>query len=192
MPSDSTNPLDQSAVNPRDLIFSVDLLSANSRHSALFSTQAKSVLSNRSYDMVHQYLEYVGPAGLQEFWRAYSLLKKLDIKSLVDIDSFYKRNFDLVRPVAIATSVDKIDDAIAKIAECINDLADKNFLKVSLNGLTLVELLNVSPTGHAVDPVDKRYAVVSYVSITDEGYKYATQHYSFVDTLPTVRIEDLI
>ncbi len=129
-----------------------------------FTDKAAKALHKKCPTMLNQRNEEVGHSGLAE------LLSKFDIKSAREaLDSGtmgYKRVVDCVMFLGSACSREELGLSAEKLIVTINDLADKGYITGAMAPLSIIELAEVVPA-------DIRYAMISYVAITEKGQKYA-------------------
>lgn len=132
------------------------------RHS--FSEKALRSLDNKANSIIYQYNKTLLTPGLGK------LLSKLNLKTCKDMEhGFYVRRYDKVECIASRAIKDKLHQAVEKVINTVNHLADKDFTRASLTPLSVLET-------HPVSRSEPEYIVLSYITLTERGVQYTMQN----------------
>lgn len=139
----------------------------------LFNPQAVATLENKTHSMIHQFAEYVGPKGFENFHKVESLMEKLGLRSVQKqytlTGDWWVRNCDKVNLFGSTCSLETMPKAVEKVIVAINDVASRGFTKASLMSLGVMQFL-------PVDKPDPQYLVLSYITLTQAGEQYVAQN----------------
>jgi len=135
-----------------------------------FTEKAKATLLNKTNNQLYQYNRKIvaGPALI--------LLGKLGLKTCkmwadATPDGMYVRDFDLVHYAASRATKEKLPQAIMRVIDTVNIVAEKDFTKAALVQLSVIELARVNTP-------EPEFVVISYVTLTKKGAEYVAQHMS--------------
>lgn len=131
----------------------------------LFNNKARRTLNNRVHSLLHQYNQ-----PMDETARLFVILGKLGIESAKRQMSLgnlnFIRKFDVMYFFGSRASREKVGDALTKVINAINIVADLGYTKSSLLPLGILKIRELPPS------TLEDFIVVSYITLTEEGKNY--------------------
>lgn len=129
-----------------------------------FNQKAQVVMGVKASHLVHQRNIFIAPMGFVV------LLKKLGLKSVRDFADadLYIRHADMVHFCVSRADRANLQQAVIKVVKTINELANKGYITACMTKLSVVALAKFG--------MDRDYAVISYVALTQQGHDYVEQN----------------
>ena len=156
----------------------------------LFSLEAYTALANRTQGTLHQRNDFCHEYGMID------MLSRLGVKNagnLIATGRMYqfKRVVDRVHYFALDVAEKDIPKAVEILVIAMNDLASKSYITAALAPLMAYKFAQL-PWSSGLN--ETRYAVISYVAVTQQGENYVQQNMADLLTKESEmpkRIEDL-